>query len=58
MRKKKQFVKPEILQELSLLGARAILQGSVSDNTTVVSMGQQVVTYEFDDSDEFNHKWE
>ncbi|MBR4586031.1 MAG: hypothetical protein IKO29_04750 [Bacteroidales bacterium] len=58
MRKKKRFVKPDILQEPILLSARAILQGSVSDNTTIVSMGQQVVTYEFDDSDEFNHKWE
>lgn len=58
MRKKQQFVRPIVLQELMLLPGTPILQGSVSDNTTIVSTGQQVETYEFDDHQNFNHNWE
>lgn len=58
MRVKQQFVRPVVLQEVTLLPGTPILQGSVSDNTTVISMGQQVETMEFDDYENFNHNWE
>lgn len=54
---KKLFIKPAILRELDLLGDGPILQGSVSDNTTVVSMGQEVKDYDISDGN-FNHQWE
>ena len=58
MKVKKQFVRPFVLQEVTLLPGTPILQGSVSDNTTVTSMGQQVEFKEFDDYENFNHNWE
>ena len=58
MKVKKQFVRPFVLQEVTLLPGTPILQGSVSDNTTVISMGQQVEFKEFDDYENFNHNWE
>lgn len=57
MAMKKLFIKPAILRELELLGDGPILQGSVSDNTTVVSMGQEVKDYDISDGN-FNHQWE
>ena len=57
MAMKKLFIKPEVLRELELLGDGPILQGSVSDNTTVVSMGQEVKDYDISDGN-FNHQWE
>ncbi len=54
---KRLFIKPAILRELDLLGDGPILQGSVSDNTTVVSTGQEVKDYDFS-GDTFNHQWE
>ena len=56
MRKKQQFVRPAILQEVTLLPESPILAGSVVDNTTIVSTGQEVKTYDFGDSS-FNHNW-
>lgn len=58
MKQKKSFVKPVVLQEVTLLPGSPILQGSVSDNTTVISMGQQVEFMDVDDPDHFNHNWE
>ncbi|MBR4586026.1 MAG: hypothetical protein IKO29_04725 [Bacteroidales bacterium] len=58
MKVKKPFVRPFVLQEVTLLPGTPILQGSVSDNTTVISMGQQVEYKEFDDYENFNHNWE
>lgn len=58
MRMKQQFVRPVVLQEVTLLPGTPILQGSVSDDTTVISMGQQVEFKEFDDYENFNHNWE
>ena len=58
MKVKKPFVRPFVLQEVTLLPGTPILQGSVSDNTTVISMGQQVEFKEFDDYENFNHNWE
>ena len=57
MKQKKQFVRPAVLQELSLLPDSLILAGSIVDNTTVVSTGQAVENYNFS-SDDFNHQWE
>ena len=54
---KKQFVKPAILQEVTLLPESPILAGSVVDNTTIVSTGQEVKTHDFSDAS-FNHNWE
>ena len=56
MKKKKQFVKPAIGQEITLLPECPILAGSVVDDTTIVSTGQEVKTYDFGDSS-FNHNW-
>ena len=58
MKVKKPFVRPFVLQEVTLLPGTPILQGSVSDNTTVTSMGQQVECKEVDDYENFNHNWE
>lgn len=57
MRKKQQFVRPAILQEVTLLPESPILAGSVVDNTTIVSTGQEVQTHDFSDAS-FNHNWE
>lgn len=57
MRTKRQFERPAILRELALTGSGPILQGSVSDNTTIVSTGQEVKEYDFS-GDNFNHTWE
>ena len=58
MKVKKPFVRPFVLQEVTLLPGTPILQGLVSANTTVISMGQQVEYKEFDDYENFNHNWE
>jgi hypothetical protein len=59
MKQKKQFTRPAILQELSLLPDTPILQGSVSDNVTVATTGQEVQDYDFSGEDPiFNHDWE
>ena len=57
MKQKKQFTRPAILQELSLLPDMPILAGSVVDNTTIVATGQEVENYDFSEND-FNHNWE
>ena len=57
MKQKKQFTRPAILQELSLLPDSPILAGSVVDNTTIVSTGQEVQEHDFSGGD-FNHEWE
>lgn len=57
MKKKKAFIHPAILQEVTLLPETAVLTGSVADNTTIVSTGQAVQEYDFS-GDSFNHQWE
>ena len=57
MKQKKQFVMPAVLQELSLLPDMPILAGSLVDNATIVSTGQEVEEHDFSGSD-FNHDWE
>ena len=60
MKQKKQFTRPAILQELSLLPETPILQGSTSDNVTIATTGQEVKDYDFspDNAGGFNHDWE
>ena len=57
MKQKKQFVRPAVLQELFLLPDTPILAGSVADNVTIVSTGQEVEEHDFSGG-EFNHEWE
>ena len=56
MIQKKQFTRPAILQELSLLPDTPILAGSVVDNTTIVSTGQEVQDWNYET--DFDHNWE
>ena len=57
MKKKKQFIRPEILLEMNLQGDKPILEGSVADDVTIVSTGQAVENHDFSGT-EFNHQWE
>ena len=57
MKQKKQFVRPGIRQELTLLPESPILQGSVVDNTTIVSAGQPVEDINADSQD-WNKEWQ
>ena len=57
MKQKKQFIKPAVLQEITLLPDAPILQASVSTKMTVTTTGQEVKDYNFSDSS-FNHDWE
>ena len=57
MKKKKQFIRPEILLELNLQGDKPILEGSVADDVTIVSTGQAVENHDFS-GETFNHQWE
>ena len=56
MKKKKQFIKPGILRELSLQGDKPILKGSLVDNAVIVSAGQTVEEINADDQ-EWNKDW-
>ena len=57
MKTRKRFERPAILRELALTGDAPILQGSVADNTVIVSAGQEVQEHNFSGND-FNHQWE
>ena len=56
MKQKKQFIRPAVLQELSLLPDTPILAGSVVDNTTILSTGQTVENWNYET--DFDHNWE
>ena len=56
MKQKKQFTRPALLQEFSLLPDTPILAGSVVDNTTIVSTGQEVQDWNYET--DFDHNWE
>ena len=59
MKQKKQFVKPAVLQELTLLPETPILVASIIDTTTVTTQGQRFEMHDFSDpTDPFNHNWE
>lgn len=57
MRQKQKFVKPAIRQEFSLLPGTPILSGSIVEQTTITSTGQEVQEYNGGDPT-FNHNWE
>ena len=57
MNKKKQFERPAILQEFSLLPEAPILAESVVDDVTVISEGQQVQDINAADQG-WNHQWD
>ena len=50
------FITPAILQALSFREETPILAGSVVDQTTVSTTGQEVQDYDWSDSS-FNHNW-
>ena len=58
MKQKKQFVRPAVLQEVTLLCDASVLQGSVVDNMTVVSAGQPVEDINADKDQDWNHQGE
>ena len=57
--KKTKYVSPVVLQSVSLEMEEGILAGSVANNASVQTTGQEVVTYDFSPSSTtFNHEWE
>ena len=56
MKQKKQFVRPAVLQELTLLPDAPILQASIVDSMTVPTTGQEVQSIDWTDPT-FNHDW-
>ena len=56
MKQKKQFVRPAVLQEVTLLCDAPVLAGSVVDNTTIISTGQEVKEWNYEN--DFDHNWE
>lgn len=57
MKKKQQFIKPEILREVALLGDGPILAGSIVDDKFVLeTAGQQVNNIDADTQD-WNNAW-
>ena len=57
MNNKKQFERPAILQEFTLLPEAPILAESVVDDVTVISEGQQVQDINAQDQG-WNHQWD
>lgn len=56
MKERKAFVKPDLPQELSFLHDTPILAGSVVEQMTVTTTGQEVKDYDWSDPS-FNHTW-
>ena len=60
MEKKQVYMAPAVLRKTPLDMEGEILSGSVVNNMTINSMGQDVVNYDYDFSntdDGFNHEW-
>ena len=56
---KRPVIPPAILLEQQLQAGEQILAGSVVDDVTVVTTGQEVRDYDFtSDDNHFNHTWE
>ena len=59
MKTKEKFIKPAILREVSLESEERLLVGSIVDEMTITSLGQDVTEYDFsDESEGFNFDWE
>ena len=56
MKQKKHFIRPAVLQELSILPETPILAASIVEQTTVTTTGQEIQDYNWNDSS-FNHDW-
>ena len=56
MKQKQQFVKPAVLQELTLLPETPILVASIVETTTVRTTGQETTSIDWSDN-MFNHTW-
>ena len=54
---KKTYAAPAILRLVDYAPQEALLAGSIVDKANVTSQGQEVDTYDWNDSG-FNHKWE
>ncbi len=57
MKKKQPFITPAILQDLSCQGEHPILAGSIVNQTTITSTGQEIQEYNGGDP-AFNQNWE
>ena len=59
MKTKVKFVKPAILREISLDSGAQILAGSIVDQVTILSAGQEVHDIDASSSEfEWNDSWE
>ena len=54
---RKPFIRPAVLREILFEAEAPVLAGSVVDNTTVVSTGQDTQAFDFSGSN-FNHQWD
>ena len=52
-----EYKTPQIKKIVTLDSGREFLSGSVVEKTSVKSMGQEVVDFDFS-GDDFNHEWE
>ena len=57
IKRKQHYDAPAVLRELAFIPREYLLAGSIVDKATVTSQGQQVDTYNFEDT-QFNHEWE
>lgn len=54
---KKHYQSPELIRKVAFVSDVSLLAGSIVDKANVTSQGQEVDTYDWNDSG-FNHKWE
>ena len=62
MKQKSRYESPAVLRKIPLRLEGEILSGSVKDNMTINSMGQEVQNFDFNftgegPDDGFNHQW-
>ena len=62
MKQKSRYESPAVLREIPLWLEGEILSGSVKNNMTINSMGQEVDNFDFNftgegPNDGFNHQW-
>lgn len=53
----KPYQSPEIIRKLAFVSDVSLLAGSIVDKANVTSQGQEVDTYNWNDTG-FNHDWE
>ena len=53
------YQSPEIIRKVAFVSDVSLLAGSIVDNATVISQGQEVDTFKWDDDSQgFNHNWD